>query len=151
MGDIQRYDSQWPAALHDDLRRIRVFKNIELGTWRGIAAFSHGTTHQNDFPDLRQDIRLPGHGFPDIGQWAGRHKRDAVVFCSKQGFDDEINRMLFLQGHGGLVDSNAIDTRFTMYIFCCNQFVPHGFVTAGKNRYIGPVCQFAHNTCVTLG
>ena len=68
MGQIQRYHYHWCAAVHDQVGGFRIDVDVELGRWRGVAAFEQATAHEHDFAQARADFGRPTQGLPEIGQ-----------------------------------------------------------------------------------
>ncbi len=65
-------------------------------------------------------------------------------FCP-QGFDDEIHRVLVLQGHHRIRQNRPVQPRFAMHMLGRDQRAPQWPVAPGEHLYIRSPRQFADN------
>jgi hypothetical protein len=145
--DIQAHRNNRTPTVENNIRCMRIDKNIELRRGRVIAAFPHRATHDDQLLDLRQDVGCAIQDSTDVRQRAGRHKCDGSIFGRAQRVDDKIDGVLFLQWRLRVDDLNAVDTGVAMHFFRCQQLTYHRPVAARMHRNIaapGDITHLAH-------
>lgn len=96
------------------------------------------------------DVWCLGKGFGDVSQGIDWYQCDGLCGFIVQGFNDEIDCMLFLKWYGWIVYYWIVQFGFVMYVFCCDQFVFQWCIVIGEYFYIEVFGQFVDNVCVFL-
>ena len=78
VGGVQGNDPDGAAAVHHDLRRLRVRPDVELRRGGGVGAVA-AAAHQDDLTNFAADLRLQPHGHGDVGEGTHGDQGDVPV------------------------------------------------------------------------
>ena len=85
--------------LEDDRGGVWIDMDVEFGRGRHIADLETGAAHDDELADPGGDVGGLDQCHGDVGQRPEGGQGDAARLSRAQGFDDEIDTVLRLQGH----------------------------------------------------
>ncbi|MCY1286872.1 hypothetical protein D9M70_358510 [compost metagenome] len=145
MGDVERHHHDRNARAEDDIGGFRIDIDVELGRRRDVAAFEEAAAHHHQFLHPRRNLRRLLERERDVGERSQRAERHRALCLVAECFDDEVDRVLLLEFHPGLIERRSVEAGLAVHVLGGDQRTGDRLVGAGKNPNLRPVAELAEN------
>src|SRR5579863_1214615 len=150
VGDIERDQAYGPARVDDDVRGMRIRKNVKFGSRSYIARHAQRATHNDHFAHQLRDTRLAAHSQRDVSERADGYQRNFSRSLHNL-LDNHIDGMVCQRLALWVGQRDLAQAIATMHVVSNYRLAHKRAITSARDGYIGASCQFQQGQCVARG
>ena len=144
VSDIKRDHGDLDAAAENDVGRLGIDEDVELGRRCDVADLEIAAAHHDDLGDAAGGRGRLDQGHGDVGERAEGAERDRARFGSEQRVDEEIDAMLRLEFQLRFRQIGSVEPGRAVDMLGGHGLPSHRADRAGIDRNIGAAGELDH-------